>query len=52
MTASRLHHPAAPITDVARLYTDTREPFACGLHPEQDHLLTGPLPEDERRARR
>jgi hypothetical protein len=28
------------------LYTDKTDPFAWGLKPEQDYILTGPLPED------
>lgn len=46
MTGQRLLHPASLPTTVARQYTDLREPFASGLRPEQDHLLTGLLPED------
>jgi hypothetical protein len=34
-------------TKIGRQYTDPAEPFGRGLRPEQDHLLTGPLPEDE-----
>jgi hypothetical protein len=33
-------------TASCRLYTDTTDPFGWGLRPEQDYLLTGPLPED------
>jgi hypothetical protein len=46
MPAPGLLPPGVKPTRSALLYTDNTDPFSWGLRPEQDHLLTGPLPED------
>lgn len=46
MPKSKLLPEGVEPTASCRLYTDTTDPFGWGLRPEQDYLLTGPLPED------
>lgn len=46
MSNSALLPPGTVPTRSALLYDDTSDPFGWGLRPEQDHALTGPLPED------
>lgn len=46
MNRSPLLPPGVAPTESMALYNDTSDPFAWGLRPDQDYLLTGPLPED------
>jgi hypothetical protein len=46
LPASNPLPPNVKPTTLALLYPDATDPFAWGLRPDQDHLLTGPLPED------
>lgn len=46
MSHNKLLPPGVKPTESMKLYTDTSDPFTWGLRPEQDYVLTGPLPED------
>ncbi|MDO7843623.1 hypothetical protein [Sphingomonas immobilis] len=46
MSRPQLLPPGVVPTKSTDLYSDVSDPFSWGLRPEQDHILTGPLPED------